>query len=113
MSPQDWLMEQMMENGEEDKEDSLSEMKEVVAKAKSSLPNKHAQCGKWLAFEELYIPWSAHPNMHEMETRDAYVGVATSTVSLFGALASAVIMLLHTYRSLFSSYGRRKKLVTT
>jgi hypothetical protein len=110
MSAQDWLMEQMVENG---KEDSLSKMKEAVAKAKSSLPNKHAQCGKWLDFEELYIPWSAHPSMKEMETRDAYVGVATSAVSLFGALASAVIMLLHTYRSLLSSFGRKKKLVST
>jgi hypothetical protein len=110
-TPEAWLMEH-----EEDATASLSVMKEIVKKAKasnSSLPDKHAQCGKWLDVEELYIPWVEHPGMEEMETRDAHAWAATTTVTLLGALASATIMLLHTYKSLFSSFARKHKLMTT
>jgi len=106
-TPDAWLMER-----DQDATASLNEMKELVAKSKSSLPNKHAQCGKWLDVEELYVPWT-HPKMHEMQTRDAHAWVATTTVTLLGALASATLMLLHTYKSLFSSVSNKHKLVVT
>jgi hypothetical protein len=109
-TPEAWLMAHQQEATA-----SETVMKELVKKAKasnSSLPGKHAQCGKWLDVEELYVPWS-HPGMEEMETRDSHVWAATTTITLLGAVASATLMLLHTYKSLFSTFARKNKLMTT
>lgn len=105
--------------GPDDSMASASEIRlflatEHEAALNSSLKQKHAQCGKWLNSEELYVPWVRHhPSLAEVETRDAHAWAAASTIALLAAAASMIVMVLHTYRSVLLTAAKPKKLIVS
>jgi hypothetical protein len=75
---------------------SKGEMKNYIAMGSHA----HAQCGKWLDVEELYVPWTAHAEQKASAT-DFFSGQSSSIsiIACVGALSSMVFVSMHVYRN--------------
>lgn len=88
-----------------------AQMDRFASQEQKKVLHGSGQCGAWLDQEELYVPWQTHPLNADAE-RDAHVWAGASTMALLAAVASMMLMLIHTARTLRCGGKSRKMLMT-
>jgi hypothetical protein len=85
---------------------SLAELKakfSSVSNSTSHAPTRDGQCGDWQEAEELVVgPYKHTRSLHELET-DVHTWVAASSVALLCALASIMLAVISTFKTIKSS----------
>jgi len=98
MTPEMWLEETGVTS-----KLPIDKMKSYIAegeKEKDSFSHRHAQCGKWLDAEELYVPWTLHKNVEVTGTYFSSGRFGSTTIlACGGVLSTMVFVIVHVYRN--------------